>query len=261
MGRERARRYGPGPRALPPLDALTSDLWYTLLYVPPREQHRLDREREKLWSDPLVVDGYGDAEARALLRRFDRWTADREDAGHTPSVALQTEWMTRESGIRFSAREMGRALDRLIAEAEVRVAPGARTTLARLKDRGVRLGLVSNLLHETADGARDVLATLGFAGLFRTLVFSDEHPWSKPSPAPFRYALRQLRVVPARAAHVGDLSYDTRGAAAAGLRPILYTGLHRWEPERLRSLARRVGPSIPRARRWADVGSWVLAGR
>jgi HAD superfamily hydrolase (TIGR01509 family) len=120
-------------------------------------------------------------------------------------------------------------LDRILLRAPVRAAPGVRAALRRLADHGIRLGLVSTLVHETSAGAQRALARLDLDRWFSSRVFSCDHPWSKPRPEPFRHCLRELGVRPSAAVHVGDRTVDVRGARAAGLAPILYTGLHRIE--------------------------------
>ena len=151
--------------------------------------------------------------------------------------------------------DVGRDLDRRMDASPVRVAPGALRALKELGAMGIRLGVVSNLLHETPEGLRDLLARLGLSPHFRSIVLSSEHPWAKPRPEPFRVALAELRVRPAHAVHVGDLLYDVEGAGRAGMGSVLYTGLHRFEPRRVRQLTLRIDPRVPRCERWADLPS------
>ena len=249
-----------GVRGGPPFGAMTSDLWYTLLYHHPVDQRRLEKGRSKVWTDPLVHSGMSRSTARSAVDRMDRWARDREAAGHAPSVKAQAGWLARECHARLPSDEISEALDRLISEARVLLAPGASAALDRMQGGGVRLGLVSNLMHGTADGARELLDSFGILGRFSVLVFSDEHPWSKPGPEPFRYAAARLRTAPSNAAHVGDLAYDVLGADRAGFHAILYTGLHRLEPEYLRKLAYAVDPAVDRQSTWARVARRALDG-
>jgi len=266
MGRVEASRRASGrlgraprPDPLAGLPALTSDLWYTLLYLRPPEQRRVDRARPRIWTDPLVRAGLPRRGARELHRDMERWAAAEERRGHAPSLIRQAAWLSRRSGVRLDASAIESQMDGLIERAPYRVAPGASKALERLREGGIRLALVSNLLHQSAGGARGMMHAAGVREFFSVLVFSDEHPWSKPAAAPFRFAARRLGVRPGDAAHIGDLVYDTRGAAAAGLRPILYTGLHRYEPESLAPLARGIGRSVERIASWSEVARRYLA--
>jgi HAD superfamily hydrolase (TIGR01549 family) len=240
--------------------ALTSDLWYTLLYHHPADQRRLEAARVRLWSDPLIRAGLSRPSAKRAVDRMDAWAKELEAQGRAPSVARQVRWLSGVSRVRLATDEIAASLDRQINEARVLIAPGARSTLDALHAAGIRLGLVSNLLHGTAPGARALLRQFGIFDCFSVLVFSDEHPWSKPRPEPFLYALSRVRVRPADAAHVGDLAYDIVGPRRAGIRPILYTGLHPYEPRYLRELAYSADPGAERCRTWRAVAARVLSG-
>lgn len=233
--------------------ALTTDVWYTLFYLLPRDQRALEARRTQTWSRPLTDGGLPPRRARACVARMQRWAASGEDAGHTPTIAQQARHLARSTGVPVDPEEVGPRLDAVTLSARVRVARGATAALERLRQRGVRLGIVSNVLHETGHGARSLLEKLGVAGYFDAVVLSAEHPWSKPRPEPFRLALRTLGVRASEAAHVGDLTYDIVGARRAGLAPILYTGLHRYEPARLGALWKRIDPHVVRVARWSEL--------
>lgn len=255
-------RTGRAPERSPnPLRALTSDLWYTLLYLRPADQRELDRVRNEVWLAALERSGISRPLARGELARMDRWATARESLGRTPSIAGQVDWLNHAMRARLASEEVADAMDGIIAKAPVRIAPGARRSLKELSDRGIPLGIVSNLLHETGRGARALLGSLGLAEYFSAFGFSDEHPWSKPRPEPFRFVLSRLGVPPDSAAHVGDLTYDVVGARRAGMRAFLYTGLHTFEPRRLRSLAKVSGHAFERVDRWPDVARRVVLPR
>jgi FMN phosphatase YigB (HAD superfamily) len=175
-----------------------------------------------------------------------------EARGRTPTLRAQADWLadrTRQPRTAFDA--VPGELDRELLAAPLRVAPGAVEVLDRLRAAGVRLGLVSNILFETGEGTRAVLARLGLTPRFGAIYLSSEQRWAKPSPRPFARVLRELGVGADRAAHIGDLAFDVLGASAAGLRPLLYSGLHRFEipPPDLRF--GRVRPI--RVDRWSQV--------
>jgi putative hydrolase of the HAD superfamily len=89
--------------------------------------------------------------------------------------------------------------------------------LESLRDRGLRLGLVSNAIDPPDLLHRD-LAQLGVAQRLDTAVFSSEVGWRKPHPAIFQRALDALGVAADVALFVGDtLATDIAGAAALGM--------------------------------------------
>jgi putative hydrolase of the HAD superfamily len=87
-------------------------------------------------------------------------------------------------------------------------------TLARLRERGLKLAVVSNW----SPALPELLAGLGIAGRFDVVVSSGREGVEKPDPAIFARALDRLGVAPAEALHVGDHPVnDVAGAQAAGI--------------------------------------------
>jgi len=89
-------------------------------------------------------------------------------------------------------------------------------TLARLRDAGLRIGLVSNSARDVAEFARH--HRLGVdAG-----ISSFHHGHTKPHASIFRAVLELIGVEPSAAAMVGDtIADDVEGARALGMRAIL----------------------------------------
>jgi putative hydrolase of the HAD superfamily len=95
-----------------------------------------------------------------------------------------------------------------------RPARGAVEALGALRERGLKLAVVSNWDCSLPDK----LAELGLADWFEAIISSAEAGVPKPDPAPFRLALERLDARPERALHVGDEPADDQGAGAAGMR-------------------------------------------
>ncbi len=92
--------------------------------------------------------------------------------------------------------------------------PDAEPTLAELKRRGFKLGLISNV----GRGITYFLDELGFERYFDAIVFSWQTRWKKPSPKIFRVALGMLKVEPGESMMVGDsLEADVRGGQGVGM--------------------------------------------
>jgi putative hydrolase of the HAD superfamily len=98
------------------------------------------------------------------------------------------------------------------------VPEGVRTSLARLRARGLRLAVVSN-----ANGTvRALLERLELAPFLAAVLDSAVEGVEKPDPRLFLLALERLGAAPREAVHVGDLyGVDVVGARAAGVRPVL----------------------------------------
>jgi putative hydrolase of the HAD superfamily len=107
--------------------------------------------------------------------------------------------------------------NRLRAES-MELFPGALELLADLRERGLKLGLLTNGFSETH---REKIALLGLNDAFDAIFIADEVGMLKPDPLLFEHCCHTLGVAPARTAMVGDrYERDVRGAHAAGLRTI-----------------------------------------
>lgn len=100
----------------------------------------------------------------------------------------------------------------------VDVPPEVPATLVALRERGLKLGVVSN-----ANGTMPKkLENAGLAQYFDVIVDSAIVGIEKPNPEVFFLALDAMAVAAARAAFVGDLVHiDVHGAERAGMTPIL----------------------------------------
>ena len=127
--------------------------------------------------------------------------------------------LLEDFGISVNDEELGRFLEAEHAAwgPARRLAAHTPALLETLRERGLKLGLVSNafdpgwLLH------RD-LEQMGLAERLDFGVFSSEVGVRKPHPAIFERALEALGVEPERALFVGDRLYeDVRGAGELGM--------------------------------------------
>jgi len=146
-------------------------------------------------------------------------------------------------------RELAHQIDPTIADEKIREAVAIRIrrfrealqrtpaanvdALTRLRESGLRLGLISNAdTMEVASWAECPLA-----GLFDFEVFSCEVGLVKPEPAIYRTCLDGLALSPGECLYVGDGgSNELVGAKEVGLRTVLVSGViaELW-PERIPS--------------------------
>ena len=98
--------------------------------------------------------------------------------------------------------------------------PGTRDMLLTLRDRGKRLGLLTNGFSETH---REKIALLQIGELFDAIFIADEVGMVKPDPLLFAHACTALGCAPMHGAMVGDrYDRDIRGALDAGLYTIWF---------------------------------------
>jgi putative hydrolase of the HAD superfamily len=104
----------------------------------------------------------------------------------------------------------------------IRHDPEAAPTLAALRERGLRTGLLSNTHWPRAFHER-FLERDGLAGLLDARLYTSEMRYQKPHADAFATALKALDVGdPGRAVFVGDRPWDdVYGARGAGLRTVL----------------------------------------
>jgi putative hydrolase of the HAD superfamily len=171
-----------GARALPDRDSFVA----AMRAAETAHWERVDREH---WSGPptgLVSDGFRrldiEAEEGSLLATLD---------GYAKAVA---GWST--------------------------VFPDARETLMLLRERGYRLGLLSNTWW-AAEWHNADIAAHGLGDLLHELVYTSDLPHSKPHASVFREISERLRVDPAACVMIGDRQVDdVSGAKAAGMRGV-----------------------------------------
>ena len=109
----------------------------------------------------------------------------------------------------------------------IRHQPDAAEALSALRDRGLRIGLLSNT-HWPRSFHEQLLAKDGLADLIDVRLYTSEMTHMKPHPSVFRAALEAVGVDdPQRAVFVGDRPYDdVHGAQQAGMRGVLVGNDH-----------------------------------
>jgi putative hydrolase of the HAD superfamily len=102
--------------------------------------------------------------------------------------------------------------------ANYRLFDDALPVLAKLRDAGLRLGLISNF----EEWLERLLEHLDVTDFFEVRVISGVEGMEKPDPKIFRLALERMGVAPEHAAYVGDnVTYDVEPAAALGMTGVL----------------------------------------
>jgi phosphoglycolate phosphatase len=92
--------------------------------------------------------------------------------------------------------------------------PGVRATVARLRARGLVLGIVSTKYRRRIEA---ILRREGLLAPFAAIVGGEDVAAHKPDPQSLNLAMARLRVTPDRALYVGDSVTDAEAARRAGL--------------------------------------------
>jgi len=98
--------------------------------------------------------------------------------------------------------------------------PGVEKTLAELRARPLKLGLVTN---NSRAGTTLTLKRLNLESAFDAVVTRDDCEQMKPASAPVLKTLRELNLSPDAAILVGDGVVDVLAAKAAGIRSVAVT--------------------------------------
>jgi putative hydrolase of the HAD superfamily len=199
----------------PSLDAVIFDWGGTLT-----PWHTIDLREQWAHYTRVYDPRHGDELAGRLLAAEDAaWGRARD---HQRSGNLDE--LLRSVGIEPSGprHEEALAAYHLFWEPHTFIDPDVPQLLAGLRERGLKVGVLSNTLwarhhHE------DVFRRDGVLELIDGAVYTSEIEWTKPHPEAFRAAMAAVGVSdPARVAFVGDRPYDdVHGAKEVGMRAIL----------------------------------------
>ena len=191
--------------------AVTFDVGSTLIEVWPSVGH--------IYAEVAAAHGHAGLPPEELNRRF-----HAAFSAHGRSVNTQLEWaliVDETFAGMLPKAASGSFFPELYARFNQanawRVFEDVEPTLRALRGYGLRLGIISNW----DDRLRPLLHTLRLARWFDAIVISCEVGASKPAPAIFAAAARQLGVPADSILHVGDrIEADVAGANAAGFRGV-----------------------------------------
>lgn len=140
--------------------------------------------------------------------------------GRFPSIAANLAWAAEDAGYRASAAEIVRAEEAYesFTVAALQPLPGALDVLRWFRDRGARIGLVTNC----APDVPKLWRRTALANCFDACIFSCEVNVMKPSVEIYRMALVAISRSAEETLYVGDGSDQELSAARrSGLHPVL----------------------------------------
>jgi putative hydrolase of the HAD superfamily len=160
-----------------------------------------------------------DAPPEPFMRLW-RETAHLRTIGEFQTVEASIEHVCSALGLRVGVGQMAEAVDIRLRHTRraLEPRPDALATLTRLKQKGHRIGLLSNcsieiplLWHETS-----------LSGFIDQPVFSSRERIKKPDPRIYQIACTRLGVVPEECLYVADgENYELTAAAGLRLRAVL----------------------------------------
>lgn len=212
----------------PPLHAVVFDYGHTLLDFALAEDALLDAYEQVL--EMLRAEAYNDLPTASRLvdgvsRRID---AEIQESYRQRSLDEMDIVRLFQAALDSFGLDLPATMLKQIAILEHRAMASRMTVpeenlavLAGLRERGLKIGLVSNA-HFLPEMMREDIGRLGVAPYLNDAVFSSEVGVRKPHPDIYRKVLSEMGVEPQSAMFVGDrLADDIAGASALGMRTVL----------------------------------------
>ncbi len=226
-GDERSgRATNPNPGTL---DAVLFDLGDTLIHFETSSPTVLLNTTCRAGHARLTELGLNPPPISAYLRAltlgfFKAWLASRLSRREMNIINPLAKFHARK-GVEISEAQFLEVIKSTLIPAMKRhttVDPEAKELLDRLRDDGVKMGLVSNTPFP--DVAIDAyLETAGLLDYFPVRVYSSDVGFMKPHPRIFEIALERMGVEAGRSLYVGDrVDKDIRGASRAGMETVLF---------------------------------------
>jgi putative hydrolase of the HAD superfamily len=239
----------------PAIKAVIFDLWETLLF----ERYGANLKRQSLRCENLVIalnrlglqvslEQMELALKKTVSSLAELWEANK-DVACLDQIRLILRSLFGESFVlkKECVKRLASAYISPIFEIPPYLNPDAPKVLEELKRRGKRIGLLCNTGLTPGVGLRRLLAKERVGKYFDTMFFSEEVGTRKPDASIFLLAIKELRVKPSEAVHVGDnLRVDVWGAKNAGLKAIYLSSkegrdrLAESDPNSLVSISRRL---------------------
>jgi putative hydrolase of the HAD superfamily len=166
-----------------------------------------------------VLHGYALADAYMAKQNALAPLRNMADGEKRQFFAEYERLVLRGSGVEVSS-EQAEAIWRRVRQEryDLMAFEDARPTLTALRERGLVVGMISNMNRPAKALAED----LGLAPFLDFAVTSLEAGAEKPDPRIFHAALSKAAVQPSEAMHVGDQpASDVDGARAVGIAPVL----------------------------------------
>jgi 2-haloalkanoic acid dehalogenase type II len=212
---------------MPDLEAVIFDLGSTLIYFEGKWHEVLARGNQELL-DHIKAAGVmldGDKFLNQFKARLDEYYVQREAEfiEYTTRYILHTllsEWGYPD----VSEVVLETALESMYAVSEAcwKVEEDAIPTLEQLRERGYRLGMISNAGDDA--NVQRLVDQAGIRPYFDAILSSAGSGIRKPNPRIFEIALNHLETPASRAVMVGDtLGADILGGHNAGMRAIWIT--------------------------------------
>ena len=122
-------------------------------------------------------------------------------------------------------QHIGKLIDQTFLETPPKLFDGTKGLLSELRNRGLKIGLISNTGLTSPQTYSEWFDQHGILESFDFLAFSNGQSVAKPDAEIFEITLANLGIDPERSLHVGDnMHADVAGAAAVGMSTVWVSG-------------------------------------
>ncbi len=216
------------------------DLYQTLVYFHPEREYRQAMALKQFGFDVDPAElrrGYLAADHYYTLAAMETPIHLLDRDGREQVYLRYQQVMMEEVGLDHATHLAKQIRNRYWEmDRELRPFLDAEQTLAKLKQAGYRLGLITNV----ADDPTQDLERVGLRKWFDTMTASCLVGVEKPDPRIFQAAMSEMGITPEQGVHVGDqFLADVQGAQSVGLKALLLDRYDLQEgrhPVRIRSL-------------------------
>jgi putative hydrolase of the HAD superfamily len=198
-----------------PLKAVLFDVGFTLTKTAPF--HEIYRR---------ILVHFGVKVSIGDIVRAQNATESQFDAANYPINRRKEYWteynasLLEKLGVQERLIFLAEKIDELWWEySHLQVYPDVEPTLSKLRDKGLKLGIISNGFRKDVE---HVLGKLRLKRWFDVVVSIDSCNSAKPAKEIFIYALNKLGIQPSEALFIGDsVETDYKGAVDAGIKSLL----------------------------------------
>lgn len=205
---------------------ITFDLWNTLISENGTDLtgYRISRISPILARKGIDTDESGMREAFSSAWKM--FMYEWESRNYTPTTSSMLSVMFSRLGIepdRALFREVLHEMETVLLDSPAGLIEGTEDILKELKG-SYKTAIISDTGFTPGRHLRQLLKNLGVYHYFNVTAFSDEIGVSKPDRRMFEFVLRECRVEPDEAVHIGDLlRTDIAGAVNAGMKSVHFT--------------------------------------
>ncbi|MFQ5891298.1 MAG: HAD family hydrolase [Candidatus Methanofastidiosia archaeon] len=201
------------------MKAVTFDLWDTLIVGD--EEYNLKLRRARLLEISEILSLEREEVEKAYISSSRRIYEIFRKPSHI-SVREQIEIFLDGLKLEVNYKILEKTWTETLLKLPPKFMPGTRQVLETLRDRNLKIGLISNTLRTPGKIFRIFFERIGIGEYFDHLTFSNEIGFVKPQPEIFRNALKNLKVKPHQTLHVGDMmDADIFGSKRVGMKTCL----------------------------------------